>query len=234
MVLTGHDLSSSGYLPFTMGYIMLQGYDVTGALFQKRWISLVIGGVLIAVVYYLLHAKQKDKRSIKDLFIENKIGSTRTQWYIRLVITLSLVMLVGDLVSFPKTMWIALTELSLGMPLLADYKARMLLRIPATIIGSVAVFALFENFVSAQYQVMLVLLAGFMSMFITSYFIKTIYNSFSALITAVLLFPADTAIAIRVWANIIGVVVAIISAVLFSKIFEVLNKTTETKIRQGV
>ncbi len=129
-------------------------------------------------------------------------------------------MLVGELVHFPKTMWIALTVLSLSTPLEAEYKNRMIRRVPATIIGSVVVFTLFETFVPTQYQVMIVLLAGFLSMFITSYFIKTIYNSFSALITAVLIFPADQAIGIRVLANLIGVAVALLSIIAFSMLFK--------------
>lgn len=220
MIFSGHDLSQSGNLPFTMGYIMLQGYDVTGIAFQKRWVSLLVGGVIVALLYYAAHKKTTQKRTIKDLFLENRLESTRTQWYIRLVSTLCIVMLVGELVHFPKTMWIALTVLSLSTPLEAEYKNRMIRRVPATIIGSVVVFTLFETFVPTQYQVMIVLLAGFLSMFITSYFIKTIYNSFSALITAVLIFPADQAIGIRVLANLIGVAVALLSIIAFSMLFK--------------
>ncbi|SHJ32087.1 FUSC family protein [Hespellia stercorisuis] len=220
LFLSGHDLSQSGSLPFTMGYIMLQGYDVSGLLFQKRWISLLAGGIFIAILYYMVHKGKVHKRGIKELFKENQLGSTRTQWYIRLVTTLSIVMLVGELVHFPKTMWISLTVLSLSTPLAAEYRDRMIWRVPATIIGSVVVFTAFEMFVPTQYQVMVILLAGFLSMFITSYFIKTIYNSFSALITAVLLFPADQAVGIRVVANLIGVAVATVSVVVFSKIFQ--------------
>lgn len=224
MIFTGHDLSQSGNLPFTMGYIMLQGYDVTGAVFQKRWISLLVGGVIIGILYYVVHRKTEQKRTIRDLFLENRIASTRTQWYIRLVSTLTLVMLAGELVHFPKTMWICLTVLSLSTPLAAEYKNRMVWRIPATIIGSVVVFTVFEEFVPAQYQVMIILLAGFLSMFITSYFIKTIYNSFSALVTAVLLFPADQAVGIRIVANLIGVAVAMVSIIIFSAVFRKLTQ----------
>lgn len=215
LIFSGHDLSQSGTLPFTMGYIMLQGYDVTGALYQKRWISLLVGGLIIGLLYYVVHRKDVQKRSIRDLFLEHRFESTRTQWYIRLVSTLSLVMLVGDLVGFPKTMWISLTVLSLSTPLDAECRNRFVRRVPATIIGSVVVFTLFEEFVPAQYQVMVILLAGFLSMFITSYFIKTIYNSFSALITAVLLFPADQAVGIRIVANLIGAAVSVVSIGLF-------------------
>lgn len=224
MVLSGHDLSQSGHLPFSMGYIMLQGYDVTGASFQRRWISLLVGGILIAVLYYGAHKKNVQKRNVKSLFVENRIASTRTQWYIRLITTLCLVMLIGDLVNFPKTMWICLTVLSLSTPLEAEYRERMLIRLPATIIGSAVVFMLFETFVPGAYQVMIMLLAGFLSMFITSYFIKTIYNSFSALITAVLLFPADQAVSIRIVANLVGVVIAMVSIILFSKFFQMYNE----------
>lgn len=219
MLFSGHDLSQSGYLPFTMGYIMLQGYDVTGTSFDKRCMSLLVGGVVIAILYYVIHKKNRQKRAIKDLLKENSVHSTRTQWYIRLVSTLVIVMLVGEVVGFPKTMWISLTILSLSTPLEAEYKSRMFRRVPATIIGSVVVFTMFEAFVPTEHQMMIILLAGFLSMFITSYFIKTIYNSFSALITAVLLFPANQAVGLRVVANLIGSAVAMVSVLLFSKLF---------------
>lgn len=219
LLLSGHELSQSGHLPFTMGYIMLQGYDVTGELYQMRWISLLVGGIVIGILYYMVHRKTEQTAKLSDLFREHCISATRTQWYIRLISTSAIVMLVGDLVDFPKTMWIALTVLSLSTPLEAELRNRMLSRIPATIIGSVVVFSLFEAFVPVQYQIMVVSLAGFLSMFITSYFIKTIYNSFSALITAVLLFPADQAIGIRILANLIGVAVSIVSILFFSLLF---------------
>lgn len=230
MVLTGHDLSKSGYLPFAMGYIMIQGYDVEGVLFQKRWISLMIGGIVIGILYYLIHSKKESKRKIRNLVQENRLSSTRTQWYIRMIATLSLVMLIGDIMNFPKTMWVCLTVLSLSTPLEAEYRNRMMLRIPATIIGSVIIFMLFEKFIPSQYQVMIVLMAGFLSMFITSYFIKTIYNSFSALITAVLMFPVKEAVTIRVIANLIGVVVSMISIIGFSQVFQILAKKHDAAV----
>ena len=229
LLLSAHNITEIGHLPFTMGYIMLQGYDVSGNLFDKRWISLLIGGAVIALIYLLSHMKKPNKTSVKTIFTDNHIASAKTQWYIRLTTTICLVMLVGDLVGFPKTMWISLTVLSLSTPLEAEYKSRIIRRIPATLIGSVVVFSLFELFVPEQYQTMVILMAGFLSMFITSYFIKTIYNSFSALITALLLFPADQAVVIRIIANIVGSVIAIISIVVFSKIFSKINKSKVQK-----
>lgn len=229
MILSAHDLSEAGHLPFTMGYIMLQGYDVTNTAFQKRWISLLIGGVVVGLLYFLTHRKKTYKRSIRNLLKENRLGSTRTQWYIRLIATECVVMFVGDLVGLPKTMWICLTILSLSTPLEAEYKSRIKLRIPATVIGSVLVFVLFESFVPTKYQTMVVMLAGFLSMFITSYFIKTIYNSFSALITAVLLFPTNEAVSLRIAANLIGAVIAVCSIIIFSKAFQIIGKQLSAK-----
>ncbi len=229
MVLSAHDLSEAGHLPFTMGYIMLQGYDVTSTAFQKRWISLLIGGAVVGLLYFLTHHKKTYKRSIQNLWKENRLCSTRTQWYIQLIATECVVMFVGDLVDFPKTMWICLTILSLNTPLEAEYKSRIKLRIPATIIGSVLVFALFESFIPAKYQTMLILFAGFLSMFIISYFIKTIYNSFSALITAALLFPANEAISLRITANLIGAIIAVFSIIIFSKAFQIIEKQLSAK-----
>lgn len=224
MILSGCDLTKSGYLPFMMGYIMLQGYDVVGVVFDKRCISLIIGGIVVGLFYYFIHKKNPNTRTVMDLIKENSLHSQRTQQYIRLVVTLVLVMFFGDIFGFSKTMWIGLTVLSLSTHLEEEYKSRFLLRIPATIIGSIVVFALFEKFVPMQYQAFAILLAGFLSMFVTSYFIKTIYNSFSALIAAILIFPPEQAVEMRIIGNILGVVIAFISVVVFSVIFNQLAK----------
>lgn len=229
LIITSSNQALGSYLPFAMGFIMFEGYDVTGVIFTKRIISLIVGGILIGIIYYFFNSKDTNKKTIKNLFSEININNTNTQWQIMLSTAISLTWFAGDIFSFPKTMWIALTVLSLICPINSDFINRQKQRIPATIIGCILFFVIFEYLIPTQSQPMVILLAGFLSMFINSYFIKTIYNSFSALVTAVLLFPATDAVMLRIVANIIGVGVSLLISYIFVKLFN-LEQIRDDKI----
>lgn len=220
MMLSAHHVAMGNQLVFMMGYIFCQGYPVTGVLYEKRVISLVVFGALIALMYYGINRKKEQKRSIKDLFSEMNLTSVRTQWYIKSIIGLTLIMFVGDLCEYKRTLWVSFTALSLLTPLTYEHEQRRRSRISAAILGSILFFVLFEQVIPTQYHTAIVLVAGFGSMFMESYFIKGIYNSFSALIAAVLLFPADQAILLRIISNVIGVVVAVAIQYTFQKFFD--------------
>lgn len=214
-----YDKSRSLYLPYLMGYIMLGGYDVSGDVFTSRMISLAVVGVLIGLIYYLANKKTPTRRPIADIVAPITPEHPWCRWAITLVFTLSLTIFAGDFSGFPKTMWVNLTVLSLVSPLEEEIKMRKLSRVPATILGCVVFFGLYQCLIPPDYQLIVVLVAGFLSMFITSYFIKTIYNSFSALVTATLLIPTGDAILFRIIGNVIGAVLAIVSSFVFSQIF---------------
>ncbi len=128
-------------------------------------------------------------------------------------------MFVRDIVNYPRGMWVALTVLSLTMPFEEEHAHRSKARVPAAILGTVLFFILFEIIVPEQFQSIIVLLAGFLSMFITDYFIKSIYNSFSSLGAAVLIFPVKGAILLRIISNLIGTVISVVSYYIFNFIF---------------
>lgn len=70
LILKSHDLTQGNHVPFLMEYLFCQGYDVTGTIYRNRIISVVIGGILIAVIYYIANHKKVYRRSIKDLYHE--------------------------------------------------------------------------------------------------------------------------------------------------------------------
>lgn len=223
LIISSHDLTQGNHVPFMMGYIFAQGYDVSGAIFGKRMISLCVGGLVIALLYYFINRKKEYKRNFKDLFREWNIYSIRTQWYIRMSVTLTIAMFIGDICNYPRTMWVTLTILSLTMPFGEEHKERGRVRIVAAILGTALFYILFQILIPVQYQSIVVMLAGFIAMFIQNYFIKSIYNSFSALGAAVLLFPTKDALLLRVGSNIIGTAVAVCSYGIFNIIFNKLR-----------
>lgn len=220
LIISGYKPDTPAYVPFMMGYIFSQGYDVSGETFKLKVISLVCGGVLIALMYLLVHKKDEQRQGFAALFRSLDLHSKQTQWFLRLAVTLTLVMFLGDLFDVPRTMWISLAVLSLTTPEQAEHYSRAKVRIPAAILGTAIFYILFVKLVPADYQAYIIMAAGFASMFMSNYFVKSIYNSFSAMGAALLLFTAEEAIFIRVLGNIVGTVVALISYKLFSMAFD--------------
>lgn len=230
LILSSHNLPEGNHIGFVMGYIMFKGYEVTGDAYSKRLMALLAGAVLVTVVYYFVHKKSENKRNVKDIFKELNICSTRTQWYIKLSLAVSAVTLVGNLLSFPRVMWVNLAIMSLLTPMNGDSKSRKVARIPATFLGAIAFWLVYSYLVPQEYHTILVFVLGFCSMFISDYFIKTIYNSFNALMASVVLFPYDDAIFIRLVANISGVLIAIAFNFVICKIFDVLSRKKQERL----
>lgn len=216
LLTTRRDTSRSAYLPFLMGELMLRGYDVSGGLFWNRMVSLAVIGCFIGLVHWLLNCKRGTQ--VAPAAPLSRWGEWE-RWALCLLGTLGPTMLVGDLFNIPKSMWVNLTVLSLMTPMEEELLHRRRLCVPATILGCVLFLALFGWLIPPDYQTGVLLLAGFLSMFITSYFIKTAYNSFSALVTATLLLPAQTAVLTRIVSNLLGAAVTMVSLFLWNRLF---------------
>lgn len=227
LIVACHDLTMDNQVTFLLGYIFCRGYDISGETYLLRFVALLLGGIIIAVLYYFTHRKTPNHRSIIDNFTTLSIRNHRTQWYLELTVTLSLVMFLGDLTHYPRTMWISLAVLSIMQPLDEHRSERMKYRFPATLIAAVFFYFVFVRFHGSDYQMIISLLIGFSSMLANSYFTRTIFNSFNAMIPAMLLFSSTDAIYLRIASNLFGVVVAIFADYLFGLLFRRISNTTK-------
>lgn len=227
LLATRQDESRSAYLPFLMGFVMLRGYDVSGDLLWKRMVSLAVIGCFIGLVHWMFNRRTCGRAGLAALTAPLSRYGAWERWAMSLLGTLIPTMLVGDLLSIPKSMWVNLTVLSLMTPVEEELIHRRRLRVPATILGCVLFLTLFGWLIPQSYQTAVILLAGFLSMFITSYFIKTAYNSFSALVTATLLLPAHTAAATRIVNNLIGAAVTVVSLFFWNRLFRRWDKSLQ-------
>lgn len=210
--ITCNDRSFTASLPFTMGYLMMMGYDVSGALFVKRLVSLAVIGTVSGILTYVIQGKKgciTSLRDLKKIYFED--NHRYFHWSLTLVIGICLAIVCGKLLGFEtKTMWICLAVLSLVQINYSTARKRRLHRIPCTILGCIAYFVLMELLIPAKFHTVFIMLMGFCSMFMSSYFIKTIYNSFSALTTATATIVTSSAISGRIVANITGALLAVI------------------------
>ncbi len=65
MVMSSHNVTMSNHVTFMMGYLFCQGYDVSGKDYGLRVISLLVGAVIIALIYYMVNRK----KSIKEILV---------------------------------------------------------------------------------------------------------------------------------------------------------------------
>lgn len=210
MIISANSPEKSNFLVGMMGYIFCIGNNFSGVIFQKRVLSVVIISIIIGIVYLVIHKKSESNQRIVDSLRTFDLKNKEDSWKARLVISLTLTMFVCQMFSFIKTMWVCLPILSLLTIEESEYQKRKIARLPATILGCVGFYLIYEILIPDSFHQPLMLILGFGAMFITSYFIKTIYNSFSALTTAVLFISSKEAILLRIVSNLIGIVIAVV------------------------
>ncbi|MGL4546879.1 FUSC family protein [Eubacterium aggregans] len=215
-----YDVSHSLYLHFFMGYVMFVGYPVSGHSAELRMLSLIIIGTAIGLIHFVLNRSQGFRHPFREMWAPFSLKEGQARWATTLGVTLVLTLFLGEFMGLSKTMWMALSVVSLLTPLEDEVHKRQWLRVPATLLGCLLFFTLFRYLIPESYQSTVVLMAGFMSMFINSYFIKTIYNSFSALVTATLIMLTESAIWLRILENIIGSIIAVAATYLFAWIWK--------------
>lgn len=215
LLFSSHNIASGNHLPLLLGYIFFQGYDVTGDLFKMRLTSIVLISGFIGIIYYLQHRKNTYRRSIKDLVLEMRLQSTRTQWYIKLTVTLTFVMFVCDLLNYPKSIWISFAVLSILQPLQVDATHKAKHRLPATLLATVIFYILVAYLLPEGGITIISIVFGFVASLASSYFSKTTINTICALCTAAMLYSVTDAIFLRIISNTIGTLVAFLSHYIF-------------------
>ena len=105
MILGCHNVIMYNHSTFVLGYLLLQGYDVTGQEYLYRVAGLLVGMVLCMAIFYKNQKNRPYRRSFLDLFREFNISSARNRWYIRLSFVVSSAMLFMSLLGLPRAMW---------------------------------------------------------------------------------------------------------------------------------
>lgn len=215
LLLGCHNVIMFNHSTLVLAYLLLQGYDVSGESYHKRLLGLMIGAVLTAAVFYRNHRKKTYKRTFKSIFLEFDVSSARTQWQLRLTLTISSALLIASLLDIPKAMWIGIAVMSVCVPFREDMTDRIKYRAPGNLLGSLlflaAYFLLPEGSVSYMG-----ILGGIGTGLSASYGWQTMFNAFSALAMAMPVLGLPYAILLRIFNNIFGTLYAWV----FDRIFQ--------------
>ena len=79
MILGCHNVVMSNPFDFVLGYLLLQGYDVTGEEYILRIASLLIGMIICMAVFYKNQKNRPYRRTFLDLFEFNLRSARRLQ-----------------------------------------------------------------------------------------------------------------------------------------------------------
>lgn len=215
MLLGSHNVVMFNHSTFVLSYLLLQGYDVSGKAYKMRLIGLFVGAAITSVILYHNHRKITYKRSLKTLFQEFNLSSTRTRWQLRLTFSVSSVMLIAAILGVPKAYWMGIAAMSVTFPFRNDLVKRVKYRGLGSIAGSI-MFLVVYLLLPESCRSYMGIIGGIGMGLSVHYGWQTAFNSFSALSIAVPLLGLKYAILFRIFNNIF----ASAYTWLFDRVFE--------------
>ena len=203
MILGCHNVIMYNHSTFVLGYLLLQGYDVTGQEYLYRVAGLLVGMVLCMAIFYKNQKNRPYRRSFLDLFREFNISSARNRWYIRLSLVVSSAMLFMSLLGLPRAMWAGIASMSVCLPFPDDCKERAGKRAAFNIVGCLLFVILYLVLPESMYPY-IGMIGGIGVGYSAGYAWQTAFNTFGALSIASGLFGMPYAVALRIGVNVFG------------------------------
>ena len=203
MIMSCHNVIMYNHSTFVLGYLLLQGYDVTGDEYLLRVAGLVAGMVICMAIFYKNQKNRPYRRTFKDLFLEFNIDSARNRWYIKLTLIVSSAMLITSLAGFPRSMWIGIACMSVCLPFSKDIENRMGKRAVFNVVGCVIFMVLYLVLPESMYPY-IGMIGGIGVGYSAGYAWQTAFNTFGALSIAAGLFGMPYAVMLRIGMNVAG------------------------------
>lgn len=219
MILGCHNVIMYNHSTFVLGYLLLLGYDVTGASYIKRVEGLAAGMILCMVIFYKNQKNRPYRRTFRDLFREFDMHSARGRWYLKLTLIVSSAMLFMNLLGLPRAMWAGIACMSVCLPFTDDCVARSGKRWQFNIVGCLLFIVLYLVLPESMYPY-IGMIGGIGVGYSAGYAWQTVFNTFGALSIASNLFGMTGAVILRIGANVFASVYTVVMDKLLNKIFE--------------
>ncbi len=220
MILGCHNVIMYNHSTFVLGYLLLQGYDVTGHAYTLRVAGLIFGMILCMFIFYKNQKNRPYQRKFTDLFKEFDIRSARSRWYIRLSLIVSSAMLVMSLLGLPRAMWAGIACMSVCLPFPADCTKRAPDRGIFNIVGCILFMGLYVVLPKSMYPY-IGMIGGVGVGYSAGYAWQTVFNTFGALSIASGLFGMPMAVMLRIGANVFGAVYTVVCTKVFGWLAEI-------------
>ena len=228
MILGCHNVIMYNHSTFVLGYLLLLGYDVTGASYIKRVEGLAAGMILCMIIFYKNQKNRPYRRTFLDLFREFDLHSARGRWYLKLTFIVSSAMLFMNLLGLPRAMWAGIACMSVCLPFTEDCVARSGSRWQFNIVGCAIFIVLYLVLPESMYPY-IGMIGGIGVGYSAGYAWQTVFNTFGALSIAAGLFGMPAVVALRIGANVFGSAYTVICNKIIDKLADrfVVRKSAE-------
>lgn len=200
-----------------LSYLLLFGSRVNGDIYIKRIFGLIFGAILISICLFRNHKNKDTDKNIKTLISEFKFNSKKDLWKIKLAITVSMSMYIGEIFGLNKLMWIGIASMSVLSPFTEMRKEKFKDRVIGTFLGAILFYIIIRIIPSSLYS-FVGILGGIFVGFSASYKYQTVFNALGALSMAMIVFGRNTAILTRIIDNVFAVIFVMIFSILFDYI----------------
>lgn len=217
-ILGCHNVKTYNQFVLVLGYLLLYGYDVSGRAYLLRIAGLGAGTLLIILIYYFKHRNKVHNRTLKNIFAEYNIRTTRTSWQIKITLAISTLLTITELVGLQRGMWAGIAAMSVLVPFRKDITKRAARRSVGNIAGGAVFTAMY--YILPDFMIPLIgIIGGIGTGFSAKYKWQSMFNSLGAMsIAVVVLGSLREAVFFRIFNNIIGAVYGILFGIVFHKI----------------
>ena len=201
---------------YGFAYVYLAGNPVTGDLFWKRAILMLLGYLLCGGILYFKHRHKHRDIRFRQAVASYNLENRKHRWQLRMAVGVSLALGLGAFLDVERFMWAGFAASSL----LSSYtdedgvRERVGHRICGVVIGSLLFFAVYE-LLPSQFHSLLGPLGGVCLGFCTDYRFKTALNCFGALLLASGLYGSHGAVLLRIANNLVGVIFGFVIILVF-------------------
>lgn len=204
LILTCHDVRLANHIIFILGYFLLYGNPVTTPQsFSNRVVGLIVGGIIVAVIFYRASRKIEFKDTLSDVIKAIDFRTEDNRWKLKLALGITLGVFIGESLNIPKTMWIALACMSVLQPTREKVVYRCKARAKFAIIGGI-LFGIIFSIIPVEYRMIFTLAGGYLVGLCATYEWQVVFNAFGALSGAALVLGTWPAVIIRIVNNIGG------------------------------
>lgn len=220
MILGCHNVIMYNHSTFVLGYLLLEGYKVTGHAYVLRVEGLLVGMAICMFVFYRNQKNRPYRRTFLDLFREFDLHSARSRWYVKLTVIVSTAMFIMSALGLPRAMWAGIACMSVCLPFTGDGAQRAGTRAGFNIVGAL-LFALLYIVLPESMYPYIGMIGGIGVGYSAGYAWQTAFNTFGALSIASGLFGMTGAVALRIGANAFGAAYTMLCSKLMDDVLQI-------------
>ncbi|WP_164507280.1 FUSC family protein [Companilactobacillus furfuricola] len=209
LFLTGKDPKMGNPGLYSFSYIFLLGTSTKLNVVQlnSRFWLLLSCFIFFSVIFFQKHRHKDMEVSISQSIFDKGIASMRNIWLAYYAVGTSLIILLSEVWDLPRAMWVGFAFSSIISTFdFSSSKNRVIDRMIGVIAGSI-LFMVLVNFIPKDW---LGIIGGICLGLSATYRFKNVFNCFGALALAFTIFAGNSAVVIRIFDNLVGVLLAVI------------------------